>query len=129
MIDGKYQFTDYEERGFLEAILTQTAYDAQEGSADRNTVYRDPATAAEWILNLTGGKGETVAPDSDHRATVRYTFADGSSVEIPMYNAAREETEKEVEDGAAGKDVWLLDRKAWNAHLFSNFNVKNFNEK
>ncbi len=121
LIDGKYQFTDYAERGFLEAILTQTVYDAQEGNTDRNAVYRDPATAAEWILNLTGGQGETVVLDSDHRATVRYTFADGGSVEIPMYNAAREETEKETENGAAGKDVWLLDRKAWNAYLFFKF--------
>ncbi len=84
---------------------------------DTGVILRE-ISAGEWILNLMGGKGETVAFDSDSRATVRYTFADGSSVEIPMYNAAREETEKETEDGAAGKGVWLLDRKAWNAYLF-----------
>lgn len=119
LIGGEYQFTDYEERGFLEGILAQTAYDRDNGEADRNAVYRDPATAAEWIFNLTDGEGETVSYDSAGHAAVRYIFADGSTVEIPMYDAdydgtttASEEPETEEQTAEA---VWLPDLSVWNA--------------
>lgn len=117
LVGGQYQFTDYAERGFLESILVQTAYDKENGDADHNIMYRDPGTAAVWIFNLTGGESETVFSDSDGNAVVRYTFADGSSVEIPMYDAnyegqtaASEETEPE---GQTVEAVWLPDLEAW----------------
>lgn len=119
LIGGEYQFTDYEERGFLEGILAQTAYDRDNGEADRNAVYRDPATAAEWIFNLTDGESETVSYDSAGHAAVRYIFADGSTAEIPMYDADYDGTtmtaeEPETEEQTA-EAVWLPDLNVWNA--------------
>lgn len=117
LIAGEYRFTDYEERGFLEGIQVQTEYDRESGGADRNAVYRSPDTAVAWIFNLTGGSAVTVSTDADGHATVRYTFGDGSSVVIPMYNAAyRNTTENSGEaDGGAGtaEDVWFPDLEAW----------------
>lgn len=117
LIAGEYRFTDYEERGFLEGIQVQTEYDRENGGADRNAVYRSPDTAAVWIFNLTGGSAETVSADANGHATVRYTFGDGSSVVIPLYNAAyRNTTENSGEaDGGSGtaEDVWFPDLEAW----------------
>lgn len=117
LIAGEYRFTDYEERGFLEGIQFQIEYDREAGEADRNVVYRSPDTAAAWILNLTGGNAGTVSADGDGHATVRYTFGDGSSVVIPMYNAAyRSATENSEDlDGVSGtaEDVWFPDLEAW----------------
>ena len=119
LIGGEYQFTDYVERGFVEGILAQTAYDRESGEADRNAVYRNPDTAAVWIFNLEGGRCETLSNVSGVQATVEYTFADGSSVQIPMYNVrydgttiAAEEPEGEVQ---VTDDVWLPDLRVWNA--------------
>lgn len=116
-IAGEYQFTDYEERGFLEGIQVQTEYDRENGGEDRNAVYRSPDTAAAWIFNLTGGNGETVSADADGHATVRYTFGDGSSVVIPMYNAAYRSTTENSEDVGGrtetAEDVWFPDLGAW----------------
>lgn len=117
LIAGEYQFTDYEERGFLEGIRNQTEYDRENSGEDRNAAYRTPETAAAWIFNLTGGDAETVFTDEGDHAAVRYTFADGSSVVIPMYNAAyRNATEISGDgDGGNGKeDVWFPDLNAWN---------------
>lgn len=119
LIGGEYQFTDYVERGFADSIQTQTVSDRENGEEDRNVVYRSPDTAAEWILNLDGGKGEVISDSPNGRATVRYTFGDGSSVEIPMYNAggdAAADDTGETEDGSlAGMALWLLDLQAWKA--------------
>ncbi len=115
LIGGTYQFTDYEERGFLDGIQAQTEYDRENGGEDRNAVYRDPVTAAAWMLNLTGGRGEAVSDDAEDRVTVRYTFADESSVEIPMRVADIFVTEAEAEpaqEDAEHYQVWLLD---WSA--------------
>ena len=119
LIGGEYQFTDYVERGFVEGILAQTAYDKENGDADRNAVYRNPDTAATWIFNLEGGQCETLSNVSGKQATVAYTFADGSSVEIPMYNVrydgttiATEEPEWELQ---VTEDIWLPDLHVWNA--------------
>ena len=119
LIGGEYQFTDYVERGFVEGILAQTAYDKENGDADRNAVYRNPDTAAVWIFNMEGGRCETLSNVSGMQATVEYTFADGSSVQIPMYNVkydgttiAAEEPEGELQ---VTEDVWLPDLRVWNA--------------
>ena len=122
-IGGEYQFTDYVERGFLEGILAQTAYDKENGDADRNAVYRNPDTAAAWIFNLEGGRCETLSNVSGMQATVEYTFADGSSVQIPMYNVTyngmtieREEPEEGMQVTVqVTEDVWLPDLHVWNA--------------
>lgn len=115
LIAGEYQFTDYVERGFLESIQFQTESDRENGGGDRNAVYRSPDTAAEWILNLTGGSAKISSMKSDGRALVDYTFADGSDVVIPMYNAAYRSTTENSEDADAGQttdDVWLFDTNA-----------------
>lgn len=113
MIAGAYSFTDYEERGFLEGIQAQTEYDRENGGEDRNAVYRSPETAAEWILNLTDGNAETISTDADGHATVDYTFNDGSSALISMYNAAYRSTTETSEDadgkGGPADDVWFPD--------------------
>lgn len=108
-IGDEYRFTDYEERGFVEAVNSQTVYDADEGVKDRNAFYRNPGKAAAWICNLTGGQGEMLEHEG-MRAVVRYTFADGSSVTIPMKNA----------NAGAGTDsfpesepVWIVDLEEW----------------
>ena len=113
LIGGEYQFTDYVERGFVEGILAQTAYDKENGDTDRNAVYRNPDTAAVWIFNLEGGRCETLSNVSGKQATVAYTFADGSSVEIPMYNVRYDgttiATEEPEGDLQVTEDVWLPD--------------------
>lgn len=122
LIAGQYQFTDYVERGFLESIQFQTEADRESGGEDRNAVYRSPETAAEWIFNLEGGSAAIVSTDSDGKATVRYTFADGSDVVVPMYNACYDKnttSSEKVDDGtAATEDVWLPDLGAWKDHQY-----------
>lgn len=117
LLAGEYQFTDYVERGFLESIQFQTEYDRENGEDDRNAVYRSPETAAEWIFNLTDGSAEIVSADSDGKAIVRYTFADGSNVTLPMYNACYDKNTESSEAADGGdvtvKDVWLPDLAAW----------------
>lgn len=115
LIAGEYQFTDYVERGFLESIQFQTEADRESGGEDRNAIYRSPDTAAEWILNLTGGSAKISSTKSDGKASVIYTFADGSHVLIPMVNAAYRSTTETSEDADGGQktdDVWLYDNNA-----------------
>ncbi|MCX4340806.1 MAG: hypothetical protein OSJ72_14325 [Lachnospiraceae bacterium] len=120
LIADEYQFTDYVERGFLESIQFQTESDRESGGEDRNAVYRSPDTAAEWIFNLTGGSAKTVSTDADGKATVRYTFADGSNVLLPMVNAAYRNTTETTDHAEGGSgtadDVWLPDLKSWKAY-------------
>lgn len=110
LIDGEHIFADYIENGFAESILFQM----EEGnSAMDNTVYEKPETAAEYILNLTGGVSideSSRYSDSDKtgQATVRYTFADGSEVDIPMCAFTGDEA-------AGGRKVWIVDTHVWNA--------------
>lgn len=119
LIGGKYQFIDYVERGFLEGILAQTEYDRESGDDDRNAVYRNPDTAAARIFNLEGGRCETLSNVSGMQATVEYTFADGSSVQIPMYNVMYNGMTIATEEPEGGmpvtEDVWLPDLHVWNA--------------
>ncbi len=84
---GGYRFTDYAGRGFVDAINEQAAYDAEAGGEDRNAPYREPQTAVPWILNLTGGESTLAYRSSDGETVVVYTFADGSQVRIPAYDA------------------------------------------
>lgn len=96
-IQGKYLFVDYEENGFADAI----SYQIENGtSAADNTVYGTPQTAAEYILNLTGGEGR-VEGNYSIQAMVRYLFADGSEIMIPMY--------------LAEENIWVVDVAVWNA--------------
>lgn len=119
LIGGEYQFTDYAERGFVEGILEQTVYDRENGDTDRNAAYRNPDTAAVWIFNLEGGRCETLSNVSGIQATVEYTFEDGSSVQIPMYNVRYDgntiATEKPEGELQVTEDVWLPDLHVWNA--------------
>lgn len=122
LIAGEYQFTDYVERGFLESIQFQSEDDRENGRGDHNAVYRSPDTAAEWIFNLTGGSAEIVSTDSDGKATVRYRFADGRDVTLPMYNARYDKNTEasETEEGidVTAEDVWLPDLEAWKSHQY-----------
>ena len=96
-IQGQYLFVDYEENGFTDAI----SYQIESGtSAADNTVYSTPETAAEYILNLTGGEGR-VEGRYTIQAMVRYRFADGSEVMIPMYMSQ--------------ENIWIVDVAVWNA--------------
>lgn len=106
-IQDAYQFVDYEENGFVDAINDQR----EEGTSSvDNTVYAEPAKAAEHILNLAGGTG-VVDSGSDHQVMVRYVFADGSEAMIPMYQA-----NYDVETGtSAGEPLWIVDTAVWNA--------------
>lgn len=124
--DGAYHFADYVERGFVEAINFQTEYDMENNADDRNAVYRSPETAAEYIMNLSDGAG-TAQTASNGTAIVEYTFADGSSVLIPMTdanydgrtgNSQQDGTEEESQKGmerAVNQEVWILDLDVWNA--------------
>lgn len=122
--DGAHHFVDYMENGFVDAINYQTEYDSENGESDRNAVYRDPETAAAYIMNLTGGTG-TAETASNGTSIVEYTFADGSSVLIPMIDANFNAQTSSV-DGTADEDpaeltndvnneVWILDVHVWNA--------------
>ncbi len=96
-IQGKYLFVDYEENGFADAI----SYQIENGtSAADNTVYSTPETAAEYILNLTDGEGR-VEGRYTIQAAVRYRFADGSEIMIPMYMVQ--------------ENIWIVDVAVWNA--------------
>ena len=117
LIGNEYQFVDYQELGFVDAINYQIEED-DENSAMDNTVYSKPETAAAHILNLTGGEG-IVEGDYTSQAIVRYTFADGSKVTIPMYNPVTEQTNSDEENGSSqGQDVWIVDTEVW-----GNFNL------
>lgn len=120
--DGAYHFIDYEESGFVEAINYQTEYDLENGENDRNDVYRSPETAAEYIMNLTGGVG-TAQTASNGTAIVEYTFADGSNVLIPMMDAnfngrtdsGNGDLPENGSETAISREVWILDLAVWNA--------------
>ncbi|MDE5865150.1 MAG: hypothetical protein K2H31_00905, partial [Lachnospiraceae bacterium] len=110
LIEGEHIFVDYIENGFSESILSHIE---EENSPFDYTVYEKPETAAEYILNLTGGVSideSSSYSDSDKTglATVRYTFADGSEVDIPMCAFTGDET-------AGGRKVWIVDTHVWNA--------------
>lgn len=110
LIEGEHIFVDYIENGFSEAILSHME---EENSPFDYTVYEKPETAAEYILNLTGGVSideSSRYSDSDKtgQATVRYTFADGSEVDIPMCAFTGDEA-------AGGRKVWVVDTHVWNA--------------
>lgn len=107
LIHGKYQFVDFEELGFVDSVNFQRE-DAT--SAVDNTVYETPQKAAEHILNLKDGEGSVEGEDG-MRATVRYTFTDGSEVIIPMYDANRPSHDA----ASSGREmpVWIVDIEAW----------------
>ena len=106
-INEEYQFVDYLQSGFVEAINSQR----NEGtSSTDNTVYETPERAAEYILNLSGGEGRVEANYS-YQAMVRYRFADGNEVMIPMYDA-NYDTESQ---SFAGDPLWIVDTDVWNA--------------
>lgn len=121
-VGGAYRFTDYEERGFVDAINVQTQYDLETGDGtDRNAMYRNPDTAAEWIFNLTGGVCMPTY-NSHGQATVRFIFLDGSFVEIPMYDANFDgyTSALDVVTGSAPAEtvnpqLWIPDLQVWNA--------------
>lgn len=105
-INGEHQFVDYVEEGFVESINFQR----EDGTSSvDNTVYGSPESAAEHILNLTGG--ETFAIGNSFQATVYYQFADGSEVTIPMYDANYDLQS----DSHRGDPVWIVDTAVWNA--------------
>ncbi|MDE7130246.1 MAG: M56 family metallopeptidase [Lachnospiraceae bacterium] len=117
--DGAHHFVDYMENGFVDAINYQTEYDSENGESDRNAVYRDPETAAAYIMNLTGGTS-TAETASNGASIVEYTFADGSSVLIPMIDANFDARTSSVDGtaeppNAVNNEVWILDVHVWNA--------------
>lgn len=108
LIGGEHQFVDYVENGYVEAINFQR----EDGtSVSDNTVYERPDSAAEYILNLTGGGSIGEFGNSDFQAMVRYQFADGSEVMIPMYDANYDQ----LSDSRRGDPIWIVDTAVWNA--------------
>lgn len=125
-VGGAYRFSDYAERGFVEAINAQTQYDSENGEGtDRNAMYRSPETAAEWIFNLSGGVAEESGLNSNGQAVVYYIFADGSRISIPMYDAnfTGQTLTLMVPTGSTtpgivtdiSNQVWIPDLQVWNA--------------
>lgn len=124
LVGGAYRFTDYAERGFVDAINAQTEYDIEAGEGiDRNVMYRSPDTAAEWIFNLSDGVCMPTMYNSNGQAVVRFIFLDGRYVEIPMYDANFDgmtttvgdmEMESETAD-AVNNQIWIPDLQVWNA--------------
>ena len=112
LISGNHYFADFEEMGFVDAINFQRESGS---SATDNTVYETPERAAESILNLEGGEG-IVEGNYSYQAVVRYRFADGSEVDIPMYDANRVDSSG-VPKNVSGQTVpvWVVDTKVWNA--------------
>ena len=109
LIDGEYQFVNYQEYEFIKDIN----YWIEKGYYYTDpTVYAKPETAAAHILNLTGGSG-SVEGDYAWQAMVRYTFADGSEVMIPMYNSLDEQAGSG--ENWNGQDIWIVDTDVWNA--------------
>lgn len=104
LIEGEYTFVDYHRNGFATSILHQI----KNGSSSMdNTVYEKPETAAEYILNLTGGVSINTGSYGEGQVMVKYTFADSSEVDIPMsfHALTREDTEI----------IWLVDTlSVWN---------------
>lgn len=104
-VNGRYQFVDFEELGFVDAVNFQR----EDGtSAIDNTVYETPERAAEYILNLKGITGY-VEGDYTDRAIVRYIFEDGSEILIPMYQA----NDKEEVISGLKKPIWIVDMEVW----------------
>ncbi|MDE7340319.1 MAG: M56 family metallopeptidase [Lachnospiraceae bacterium] len=107
LIEDVYQFVDYQENGFVDAIN----YQREDGTSSvDNTVYAEPIRAAEHILNLSGGTGR-LDGQSVYQATVWYTFADGSEVMIPMYQANYDT----VTETSTGEPLWIVDTAVWSA--------------
>lgn len=84
-----------------------------EGFADvgeRTWIQKGIGTAA-YILNLAGGEGTAETEDVSH-ATVKYWFADGNEVEIPMYiPLAAQDNNMEAGTNQA---IWIVDTAHWN---------------
>lgn len=106
-VNGRYQFVDYEELGFVDAINFQRENGT---SVIDNTVYETPERAAEYIFNLKGGTGYVEGDYTNHAAVI-YTFADGSDVRIPM----RQVNDNEEILSGQKKPVWILDMEVWDA--------------
>ena len=72
------------------------------------------------VIGLTGGVSELKSTNSAGQATVRYTFADGSDVLIPMCDAnfdgmTATGSDEDLEDASfTNTQVWLPDLKVWN---------------
>ncbi|MCM1039381.1 MAG: M56 family metallopeptidase [Ruminococcus sp.] len=105
-ISGEYRFVDYVENGYVEAINFQR----DEPLALDNGVYEAPESAAEYILNLTGGES-FLTGGSSIQVMVRYRFADGSEATIPMYDANYDL----LTDSRLGEPLWIVDTAVWNA--------------
>lgn len=74
------EFFDFEGKGYTESIALQIS---QHSTPDYD-VYQSPDTAAVAYLHLAGGSTQILSQD-DTTATVRYTFAEGDFIDIPMY--------------------------------------------
>lgn len=118
-VNGRYRFVDYEELGFVDAINFQRENGT---SVIDNTVYETPERAAEYIFNLKDGTGYVEGTYTD-QAVVRYIFADGSDVMIPMHQVNDNE---EILSGQK-KPIWILDMEVWDTMSpYSNYNVHIF---
>lgn len=103
-IGGLYHFAD------LTPVVSAIRYQLANGDTIQNgQKFLQPDTAAEYILHLENGSA-AVRENGEHQATVTYTFADGSSVEIPMYQP---DVGADA-DVSAGYDVWIVDFETWN---------------
>lgn len=103
---GSYIFSDLVKDGTLEAIRYQMEHDHESGIYK---LFLQPDTAAEYILHLYGGTSEAEA-DAQYQTTVTYRFADGSSIEILMYQPNAEGGRTVGE----GHDIWLVDFETMN---------------
>lgn len=90
--NGEADYFDYEGSGYTGAVaflLGQSGADGTGEGVTDNSVYQRPDTAVVRYLHLSGGSAEIVE-ENGNAALVRYTFADGSFRDIPMFLAVEE---------------------------------------
>lgn len=89
----KMGYPDYMAEGFAEPIQLRVNESDESYFAD----YVRPDTAMISILGLEGGTAEVIK-EEEGKAVVRYTFSDGKTAEVPMYQP--------VETGEHG--IWIV---------------------
>ncbi|MSS63903.1 M56 family metallopeptidase [Velocimicrobium porci] len=98
-IQSKYYFPDYKKLEYTK-IIQERANQKLSDDFSFYSNYKSPETAAQYILNLSGGNS-TIQSQKGNEAIIKYSFKDGTSIKIPMY-----QPEKIGKDG-----IWVVKNK------------------